>query len=384
MRTVEPAIEKDRAALCALLRGERRTLADDRLRALSELATDHRVHALLAEALSRQHDDGPMSHARLALQEAVRREAIVEWLRAEDLKRLLATIADAHVPVLLIKGVALAYTCYEQPSHRPHVDIDLLIRQEHADVVRHMMEQGGYVAPNRVDGERISRQFQYTKRLPTGADCEYDFHWRIANPELFAQALTFDALDASARSVAALGRHARVPSNVHSLFIACIHRVAHHYDDDALVWLYDIHLLASRLDQGEWYQLIGLATQTRTRTICVHGLRAAHDAFGTVLPAALLERLATTEPEPSAAFLAPALRTIDVELSTFHRLPTWRARAELVWQHLFPKPAFILRSYGVTGRAWLPVLPLLPLLYVHRAVRGVFRWLRPLDPRRRS
>src|SRR6185295_16386502 len=112
---------------------------------------------------------------------------------------------------------------------------------------------------------------------------------------------------------------------VHSLFIACIHRIAHHYDDDALVWLYDIHLLASRLGQREWNQLIDLATRTRTRTVCVHGLRAARDAFETVLPATLLERFSTSEPEPLTAFLAPTLRTIDVELSTFRRLPTWRA-----------------------------------------------------------
>jgi len=162
------------------------------------------------------------------------------------------------------------------------------------------------------------------------------------------------------------------------LFLACIHRVAHHYDDDALVWLYDIHLLASRFGSAEWSALIDLATRTRTRTICHQGLRAAQDAFGTVLPASLPQWLSASEPEPSAAFLAPTLRTIDVELSTFRRLPTWRARAELVRQHLFPKPAFILRSYGVKGRAWLP------LLYAHRAARGAFRWLRPLDPRRPS
>jgi hypothetical protein len=229
-----------------------------------------------------------------------------------------------------------------------------------------------------VDGDRVSHQFQYTKRLPGGADCEYDFHWRIANPALFADALTFEDLESSAGPVPALGQHARAPSDVHSLFLACIHRVAHHYDDDALVWLYDIHLLAPRLDPGGWNQFIELAARTSTRTICAHGLCAARDAFGTSLSSSLLERLATEVPEPSAAFLAPTLRTIDVELSTLRRLPTWRARAELVWQHLFPKPAFILHSYGVKGRAWLPVL------YAHRIGRGAFKWLRPLDPRRPS
>jgi hypothetical protein len=368
--------DAERSALCAVLRGDAVSLTDRHLDAMQSLATDHRVHVLLAEALSRLPNDRPPSPERQALQEAARREAIVEWLRAEDVRRVLAMLAAEGVPGILIKGVALAYTCYEEPSHRPHVDVDLLIREEDAPVVRRVMEQAGYLAPNRVDGDRVMHQFQFTHRLQNGADCEYDFHWRVANPELFAHALAFEELDASARPVPALSEHARAPADLHSLFLACIHRVAHHYDDDSLVWLYDIHLLSQRLDEDDWDRFAALAQRTRMCTVCAHGLRAAAEAFGALLPPSVLARLSTTESEPAAAFLAPSLRTIDVELSTLRQLPTWRARAELVWQHLFPKPAFIMKAYGVKRRAWLP------LLYTHRAARGAVRWLRPLAPPR--
>ncbi|HEY6361483.1 MAG TPA: nucleotidyltransferase family protein [Vicinamibacterales bacterium] len=373
-----PASESgaDRSALCAVLRGEALPLTDRQLDALHSLATDHRVHVLLAEALSHLPNDRASSPPREALQEAARHAAIVEWLRAEDLRRVLAMLAAAGVPGILVKGVALAYTCYEEPSHRPHVDIDLLIRREDADRVRRVMEQGGYLAPHRVDGERVMHQFQFTRRLQNGADCEYDFHWRVANPELFAHVLTFDDLSASARPVPALSEHARAPADLQSLFLACIHRVAHHYDDDALVWLYDIHLLSRRLCEDDWDRFAALAQRTQTRTVCAHGLRTAAEAFGTLIPSSVLARLSTKEHEPSATFLAPTLRTIDVELSTLRQLPTWRARAELVWQHLFPRPAFIMSAYGVKRRAWLPVL------YTHRAARGALRWMRPLAPPR--
>jgi len=376
MRTAASEGAVDRSVLCAVLRGEGVPLDDPQLTALHLLATDHRVHVLLAEAVSRLTADRRRSAAREALQEAARHEAIVEWLRAGDLKRLLELLAAARVPSILIKGVALAYTCYQEPSHRPHVDIDLLIRQEHGEVVRRIMEHAGYIAPNRVDGERVMHQFQYTRRLQNGADCEYDFHWQVANPELFAHVLTFEELEMSARPIPALSEHARAPGDLQSLFLACIHRVAHHYDDDSLVWLYDIHLLSPRLRDDDWDRFVELAQRTSTRTICAHGLRAAADAFGTALPPSILARLSTTEREASAAFLAPSLRTIDVELSTLRELPTWRARAELVCQHLFPKPAFIMNAYGVKRRAWLPVL------YMHRAARGAMRWLRPLGPPR--
>ena len=185
-------------------------------------------------------------------------------------------------------------------------------------------------------------------------------------PELFAHALAFEELDASARPVPALSEHARAPADLHSLFLACIHRVAHHYDDDSLVWLCDIHLLSQRLDEDDWDRFAALAQRTRMRTVCAHGLRAAAEAFGALLPPSVLARLSTTEHEPAAAFLAPSLRTIDVELSTLRQLPTWRARAELVWQHLFPKPAFIMKAYGVEA----PCLATAALHTPRRAWRG--------------
>ena len=45
-------------------------------------------------------------------------------------------------------------------------------------------------------------------------------------------------------------------SPVHALLVACIHRVAHHRGTERLIWLLDIHLLASRLEEREWTALV--------------------------------------------------------------------------------------------------------------------------------
>lgn len=363
-----------RAMLCALLRGE--PVAGDLARTYSELldlAAAHRVDVLLAHVLERQPSAAALpDDLRLSLQCALRQEAVREWVQAIDLEQMLTVLAGEHVRPLLFKGVALGYTCYQEPFHRPHTDVDLLIRKEDVPVVRRVMDRAGYSQVRGVDGEQVTHQFQYAKRLPGGVNATYDFHWRIANPELFANLLSFDDVETGAVSLPALGGHARVPSDVHSLFISCIHRVAHHNDADDLIWLYDIHLLTGRLTPYEWREFERLAHQTRTCAVCAAGLERAAGAFGTLVPATIVEGLATAGFEPSAAFLGGTLRTIDVEMSSLRAIGGWRARSAFVWQHLFPKPAFVLSSYGVRRRLWLPAL------YVHRIIRGAIRWFRPL------
>jgi len=357
-----------RTKLCALIRGER--IAPDAPVDLLVLSVRHRVHMLFAEALQRT-EPRSLELRVPGLRHIVRQEAVKEWAQAADVRSMLTGLAAEHVRPVLFKGAALAYTCYAQPFLRPRDDVDVLIRRDEVSIVRQAMERAGYEPLNSTVGERVTHQFQYAKRLSAGMACVYDFHWRLANPELFANLLSFDDVAARAVPVPALGDHARAPSDVQALFIACIHRVAHHNDGDDLIWLYDIHLLAARLAADMWQEFQELASRTRTRAICLKGLKLAVEAFGTHLPPPVVQALTTKDAEPSTAFLGGSLRTIDVEVSNLRTLSGWRSRLELVWQHLFPSPRYILASYGASP-VWLPAL------YLHRIIRGAIRWFRPL------
>ena len=65
----------------------------------------------------------------------------VELMRAAELRDVLAALAQADLPVLLLKGAALAYTLYPEPHLRERCDTDLLL-------------------PSREDAERAGRVFQ--------------------------------------------------------------------------------------------------------------------------------------------------------------------------------------------------------------------------------
>lgn len=369
-----PPVSTLRARVCGLLGGDESPLpVAAEWDALLACAREGRVHLLLAAHLRATGllDRCP-PHVHRALDTALREEARLEELQARDLRLVLAALAAVGLKPVLLKGVPLSYTCYPQPYLRPRVDVDVLIRRADVDTVHRTMAQLGYARAHLIDGERIMHQFQYVTREPAASAHTYDFHWQIANPEVFANLLSYEETSREAVSVPALGPHARALSDVHALLFACVHRVAHHYDADDLIWLYDIHLLARRLTGDRWWEFAHMVGDRRMRAVCERSLARASDAFGTCVPPGIREAFAGARDEPSAVFLGGPLRQIDIQRSSFRHLRTWKARWQFVRQHVFPAPRYILDAYQVGNRLWLPAL------YAHRLLRGAVRWLRPL------
>lgn len=342
---------------------------------LLEVAIAQRVHLLLAH---RPRERGVFDRCPHAVREylgaAVRIAALDDCAQAIELRGVLDRLAQANVYPILIKGISLAYTCYQRPYLRPRFDLDLLIRKQDVSTIRRVMEEVGYRRPNQVEGDRIQHQCSYAKVGPTGMIHAYDFHWRLANPELFAGLPSFHDSERLAVSIPVLGKNARGLGDVHALFLACIHQVAHHRATE-LLWLYDIHLLAQRLTGAGWEGFAELAGMTATRAICHHGLELAMQAYQASVPEPVMAMLSKARSEASAAFLRSGLREIDIQFMNFKKLQGLQARWQLVRQNLFPASSYMLKAYNVANRAWLPAL------YVHRILRGAPRWFRSATPR---
>jgi hypothetical protein len=192
-------------------------------------------------------------------------------------------------------------------------------------------------------------------------------------PYLFREALTFDELASRAVSIGSLGPGARTLSVPDALFVACLHRVAHHQDATDLLWLWDIHLLASRLTDPERSFFTELAGRRAMRAVCARGIELASDRFATPRAAELLAGLAPfadEPPEPSAAFLGGGVRQVDLLRRDLSAVGGVRARFQLLGAHLVPGRAYMRSIYP----GW-PILAL-PLAYLHRMVRGAPGWFR--------
>ena len=342
--------EADVSNLCAALAGGDFEPIDG---TLWELAQAHRVDALLAY--------------RTNAQERLRAAAALSLAAERDLTEICDAAHRHGLDALLLKGAALAYTHYPEPHLRPYNDIDLLIRQDDRDRAAAMLSDIGYARDVETDAEFWSGQRHYVKTTASGRVMA-DVHWRVANPLVFADAFAFDEAWSRSIAVPGLGLHARTLAAADSLLLACLHRVAHHQDRVQLLCLWDIHLLVSHMSGEELAQFASSAIRARLGVVCARSLALSRECFGTAVPADVMTELQAATNEPSAAFVGASLSPFDVARADLAALPSWRDRASLVREHLFPSATYMRRRYPRWPAA------LLPIAYVHRMVRGAPRW----------
>ena len=335
--------------------------------ALCEAAIEHGVEGLLWDALDGSDGAAPF---RAVLEPMVRAAVARELFVSRNLNTTVAALTEGGVPVLVTKGSALAYTVYKHPWLRPRVDTDLLVRQTDVAAAGRILQNCGYVRSAALStGELVSHQIAFERTDANDVRHVIDLHWKIVNPQVLADTMSFDDLFRDAGPALALGPGARVPSAIGSLALGCVHRLAHHQGHDRLVWLYDFKLLAAELNDAGWLTFQQFACRHRIAGLCLDGLRAARSRLDARLPAEVEQALAAAAPtEPSRMYLEGPVRKRDVLMSDLKVLGSWSERMRLMREHAFPPAAFIQQRYGTQAR-WL-----LPALYLHRLITGAARW----------
>jgi hypothetical protein len=303
---------------------------------------------------------------------AVRLQAACELARCDEIRRVVDALFDQAIEPIVLKGAALAYSVYPSPVSRPRSDTDLLIRADAVDAARIVMADLGYCAT--VHCNELFHQFEVQKEDQLGVLHAFDIHWSISTQPVFAGVLTYDELRARSQPVPALGPHARGAGTCDALLLGCVHPVMHHRNVQRLLWIHDIHLLASQLTPGDFEFFAESARQKQMAAVCARALQAARDTLGTVIPDSVFEVLtAAPAGEPSAEYLRPNRRWHHELASSVRSLATPRERVRLLRDVLFPSPRYMRGAYGV-DQGLLGSL-LLPALYVHRNVFGAWKLL---------
>ena len=329
----------------------------------------HGVLPLIADRLTAIPDLPLELGARLRLHAA--RQVAGDLIQEAEIRSVLAAFDNAGVNALLLKGAHLAYAWYQRPDLRPRVDTDILIPATARTLVADALGGLGYEASANSGGELVSSQAAFVKYRQGLRLHVVDIHWRIANPQVFAGILTFEELARDSTSLPLLGPSARGLSAPHALLLACVHRVAHHFNSNRLIWLHDIHLLASALSLTDWECFLSLIEERRVAAVCKDSLDRAAQRFRTGIPASVASdpRLRSPVIEEASAAYTRRRRVVSDVASDLQALPSWRARLRLVREHLFPPPQYMREVYSLSSRAPLP------WLYASRAVRGARRWL---------
>jgi len=362
------------AALAAGLRGDdvewRRAGATDEQ--LLELCASEGLGGLLYRRLEAGSNEARAMSLRRALEQEAHASTVRELLRRRELVAVLDALAAGDVRTILLKGAALAYAVYEEPADRPRADTDVLIPRDRAAAARVVLERLGYQSSILCDGDLFC-QFEMVKTDAFGIHHAIDCHWKISTQPVFADMLTFDEIDEEAVALPRLHPLARAAAPFHAIFLACLHPAMHHRNVERLIWAYDVHLLASRLSGSDFDRLVELAIARRAAAVVAHELRRARNRFRSAVPDRALARLESARGEPSAEYLRADRHWHDEFLSSMRGLPAWPDRIRLARNVVFPDARYMLRSYGLESSAIGPAL--LPTLYAHRGIKGVFKVL---------
>ncbi|MBI4246695.1 MAG: nucleotidyltransferase family protein, partial [Candidatus Rokubacteria bacterium] len=263
---------------------------------------------------------------------------------AGRLGEVLAAFQAAGVPVLVLKGMALAEPLYGNPALRPMDDIDALVRRSDVARARAALEALGYQAPASFAHEvhhRAASMFARAGRAG-GPPARLDLHWDLVDAKSSPVAWRWaDGVWDRARP-AALGEGAmRVLAPTDALLHACVHLTVNH-GLQGLVWRLDIAMMARAWrDAIDWDAVVQAARDARLAGIVYAALRCTEATLDAAIPAAVLARLRPRTPRARGLerWLMPrfaALRSIPYQDYVVPLLTMDRARdvAALLFRRL--------------------------------------------------
>ena len=205
-----------------------------------------------------QRVEGPLpSTVRRSLQGLFLRHRRANAIRAQALSDILVAFEVAGIPVLVLKGAALAHLVYPQPGLRPMRDIDLLVKPDDVAHARRLLGQLGFtLPPTPMHGIPADHHhLAAIKRVIDGLSVSIELHHALELHETDRPARTFDEFAPTALAFDLNGRAARTLSREAMLWHVYRHGfcVPLLYEPLRLIWLADlVSLVETWVHKIDW------------------------------------------------------------------------------------------------------------------------------------
>jgi hypothetical protein len=265
-------------------------------RQVLDLAEAHRLGPLLYDTVRQTGMDVPPPiHHRL--REIYYQVAASNSLRLAELEPILDSLSAAGIPVLLLKGAALATTVYGNPALRPMGDLDLLVRREVVQEVPRVLEPLGYDLSPPPAGHslayaaRFNGEIGLAKNVQAG-ELVLDVHGHLVAGQWLHHAtrIDMDAVWRAARSLADGGLSALQLCPEDTLLHLCVHAgLSHSYTE--LLNLIDIDRAVVAYRDLDWDRFLQRTSDFQVRLPVCFGLQFAVELLGTPVPDRVLSAL---------------------------------------------------------------------------------------------
>jgi hypothetical protein len=299
-----------------------------------------------------------------------------------ELHRVLSRFAAEGVPVMALKGAALAETVYGNAAVRPMTDLDLLVPPAQVRPAQAALAGLNYSMDCREPWPGFSRRYRSVmeyQQSDTGRhSVRVDLHWWPLDVPYYRRILTKD-LFARAQTACIAGTRALVPGKEDHLLCLCGHMALHERYKATLMRSYDMAMLIHHQEHGLDWELVmqrsmdwglviplqrALARLERLWPACVPGI-VSQEVAG----------LRPTRTEQRIHRWAVDRRqnpTSDVLLS-LATMPGLGPKTLFLLEQAFPSPAY-MRGLYCRSRPGL-----WPLAYLQRAGLGLRFLLRSLS-----
>jgi len=237
---------------------------------------------------------------------------------SRELGRLLERFQGERIPVIPLKGPALAEILYPHPALRPCSDLDLLIRRESVRPVDALLERLGYRRLADAHSFRFDVAYDRATLYEGPSGVRVDLHWGLLSDprytwdELEALTVWDRAVPIRVSDQETLGL---CPEDL--LLYLSVHLAVHHALA-GLFWYWDLFLVIERWGGTlDWEELAARTSRWRVRVALYFALLELERLFHARVPAPVMGEIKPRGPRAGA--MSWLLR---------HRSPRQRRRLE--------------------------------------------------------
>lgn len=211
------------------------------------------------------------------------------WL-FHQVRPLLERLAGAGIPVMVLKGAALALRVYPDAGSRPMRDVDLMVPPDRSAEAFELVERSGWIAkrwrPARIGGAFFS--FCHAMDFESHEGCRVDLHWhalaqccnRAADEPFWSGAARFDFF----------GLETCAAGATEELLQICVHGIVWS-PTPGVRWVAD-SLLLLRKAAVDWARLASLAERLDLAPYVEAALRYLRAEWNAPVPEETLSALA--------------------------------------------------------------------------------------------
>lgn len=340
--------------------------------ALAACARQHGLAPLLMAALkARGRMDEPPAAVVENLRMACTHTHVANWLAYQELGRLLELFDREQIPLVLLKGCALAVTLYPDVNLRPMGDLDLLIpRAAAARGIVLLTEQGYSSLPELTDG--FQQRFSNEQALYRGGQrpSQVDLHWHVLGLPYYRARIPVEWFWERTTEVSVNSQKAQILSPTAQFVHLALHFALQHRST-RLLWSYDLALLLARYrDEIRWDEVADVAHAFGLSQALQTALAHVADTWSVSVPAdarAQLSGFRVSIGDRISFAVATAQQTNARLLLDGLSMPGVRAKFVYVLRHGFPGLEFMQTRYHV------PHMVLMPLYYLWRSCAGAYK-----------